>query len=956
MTMFSRFWIAIRYSIAAKLYMLTLVSVGALAVLATASTHFANQAQIAAGKLYLEGVEGVQKVTHLEILFEQHRALITAVPAELQRARIRQIQQTVADLDERIDGSLLAVGAQRDAGIQQLLQEIGADVPKLKQSGHRVLMFADNFAQDQALAISQGDYSQAADNIRSALRVWHQDQITSVNREVDGLASAAHNLTWWVVAAAVTAFVLIGPLTLWAQYRIVGRLRRLTAAMRQLCNNEMSVEVPFTKALDEVGDIARSIDVFKNNGNALALAHLQLDAALNNMPQGLCLFDSNARLLVWNKNYIQMYRIDPNKVGVGNTLRDVLEARVTAGTFPLDPAMFEVNLFASLKANKPFLAEVELDDGRVISVIHQPTADGGWVATHEDVTERTRDARELKRTQGFLDTIINHVPAAIVVKELPSFRYVLVNRTGEKYFGLPGETMIGKTAAQIFPKAAADIIEAHDKSLLQTGKDAFFDSHEIYTTDGNTRIVTSTRVPIFGPDGNPQYLIGVIQDVTERKRDQARIAHMAHHDSLTELPNRAAFNERLAVSLERAAAEKESFAVLCLDLDRFKEVNDVFGHATGDLLLRSVASRLQDACDGVFVARLGGDEFSVITGFGPQPATAEGLTSRLTQALTDDIEVDGHRLRIGLTIGVSVYPDDGSDVATLLANADAALYRAKAEARGTIRFFEPEMDKRLREKRAMQHDLRSAIERNELELYYQPQALIGGEISGFEALVRWHHPSNGMVAPGMFIPLAEESGIIMQLGEWILREACREAASWSNPLRIAVNLSPVQFRHGDLAALVHGILLETGLSPGRLELEITESVLIGDFSRAVSILRRLKNLGVRIAMDDFGTGYSSLSYLQSFPFDKIKIDQAFISNLSQNPQSGAIIRAIIGLGRGLHLPVVAEGVETKEQLAFLVSEECDEVQGYLIGRPQPIAHYARLVGRDKLALPTAAAS
>jgi diguanylate cyclase (GGDEF)-like protein/PAS domain S-box-containing protein len=673
--------------------------------------------------------------------------------------------------------------------------------------------------------------------------------------------------------------------------------------------------------------------------------HMQLDEAINSMGQGLCLFDANNHLLVWNQRYIEMYRIDPHKVRVGCNVRDLLAARIAAGTFPLDPQKYNADLLASLKVRKLFPVDIELADGRVISVVNQPTASGGWVATHEDITERTRSARKLQRAEGFLDTIISNVPSAIVVKEFPSLRYVLVNRMGEKFFGLPSETIIGKTAGQIFPKSAADLIEEHDRRILDTGREEFFDDHPLSTPDGASRIVTTTRIPIFGPDGKPQYLISVVHDVTQRKRDAARIAHMAHHDSLTDLPNRAAFNEFLSASLERAAAEKESFAVLCLDLDRFKEVNDVFGHATGDALLRQVARRLETACTGAFVARLGGDEFSVISGVGPQPATAEALADRLNQALADDIEVEGHRLRVGLTIGVSVFPNDGIDDATLVANADAALYRAKAEERGSIRFFEPDMDRRLREKRALQHDLRSAIERNELELYYQPQALIGGEIGGFEALVRWRHPKRGLVAPGMFIPLAEESGLIIQLGEWILREACREAVSWPNPLRIAINLSPVQFRHGDLAGLVHGILLETGLSPGRLELEITEGVLIGDFSRALSILRRLKNLGVRIAMDDFGTGYSSLSYLQSFPFDKIKIDQAFIANLSQNPQSAAIIRAIIGLGRGLDLPVVAEGVETKEQLAFLVAESCDEVQGFLIGRPQPIDHYASLVGR-----------
>jgi diguanylate cyclase (GGDEF)-like protein len=419
---------------------------------------------------------------------------------------------------------------------------------------------------------------------------------------------------------------------------------------------------------------------------------------------------------------------------------------------------------------------------------------------------------------------------------------------------------------------------------------------------------------------------------------------MAHHDALTNLPNRAAFNKRLAGMIERAASQGEQLAMLGVDFDRFTEINDMFGHSTGDALLREVSRRLQAAAGGAFLARVGGDQFALIV-TGVQPRTAERLAQCLITAVAEEIEIEGHRLRISFTAGVALFPADGLDAATLIRNADAALSRAKAQARGSIRFFQAEMDERVRDRRALQHDLRSAIARRELVLHYQPQALIGGDIVSFEALVRWKHGARGLLSPGEFIPLAEESGQMVSLGEWILREACREAASWPKPLQIAINLSPIQFQHGDVVGLVHQILLETGLTPGRLVLEITEGALIGEFSRAVSILRRLKALGVRIAMDDFGTGYSSLSYLQSFPFNKIKIDRAFIANIHSNPQSATIVRAVIGLGRSLDLSVVAEGVETEAQLAFLRQEGCDEVQGYLIGCPLPIENYAELIGR-----------
>jgi diguanylate cyclase (GGDEF)-like protein/PAS domain S-box-containing protein len=571
-----------------------------------------------------------------------------------------------------------------------------------------------------------------------------------------------------------------------------------------------------------------------------------------------------------------------------------------------------------------------------------------------DITARKRAEDEARSTREFLSVVIENVPVSISVKDAADLRYVLVNRAAEEYLGLSREEIVGKTAHDLFPGPTADSVVARDRDQLKSEGCGTLEGHEIQTPRNGVRAANSKRLTIRGADGQAQYLLVMTEDVTEKLKAEAQIKHLAHHDPLTNLPNRASFNAHFAEAIDRADATGGSFAALCIDLDRFKEINDVFGHSVGDALLCQVSNRMREVAGNAFIARLGGDEFTMILQGSDQPEAAALLAERLREIMVPEFEIEGQRLRAGLSIGIAVYPSDGTSAATLLSNADAALYRSKEDGRGNIRFFEPEMDKRLRERHAIQQDLQSAIARGELELYYQPQATIGGGVIGFEALLRWHHPSRGLIPPMTFIPIAEESGLIVQIGEWVLREACREAATWPIPLQVAVNLSPVQFRHGDLPALVHTVLLETGLAAARLELEITEGVLIADFARAVSVLRRLKALGVRIAMDDFGTGYSSLSYLQSFPFDKIKIDQSFISNLEHNRQSAAIVRAVVSLAHGLGLPVIAEGVESSAQLEFLTRETVDEVQGYLLGRPYPIKHYAGLIGYPSDAAPMAA--
>jgi diguanylate cyclase (GGDEF)-like protein len=447
---------------------------------------------------------------------------------------------------------------------------------------------------------------------------------------------------------------------------------------------------------------------------------------------------------------------------------------------------------------------------------------------------------------------------------------------------------------------------------------------------------------------NGKYLLSTQQDITARVKAEQRVTYLAHHDPLTDLPNRMRFAAELAKRIAESRVLRRQFGVMSFDIDRFKDINDVFGHAAGDIVLAELARRLKEVLhDGDLAARLGGDEFTVISAGDDQPETVTRLAERLSRAMEEEIEVEGRSLRVSLSIGIAMFPQDGSDAAALLANSDAALYRAKAEGRGRFCAFNAGMDRRMHDRRVLQQDLRHAIRRGELALHYQPQASVTGEIFGFEALLRWHHPTRGLITPDEFVPLAEESGQIVEIGRWVLHEACSEAASWPNRLSIAINISPIQFRQDNLVSDVHSTLLATGLSSDRLELEVTEGVLVQDFARALQILRGLKSLGIRIAMDDFGTGYSSLSYLQAFPFDTIKIDKSFTSKLVTDTSADEIVRAVIGLGRGLNIPIVAEGVETEEQRAFLEEAQCQNLQGHLIGRASPIGHYAGLTGAEE---------
>jgi diguanylate cyclase len=493
------------------------------------------------------------------------------------------------------------------------------------------------------------------------------------------------------------------------------------------------------------------------------------------------------------------------------------------------------------------------------------------------------------------------------------------------------------------PAMVSALLPELDPASLPITEDAAATETRLVTAGGEDRAVEVLARPLSWRGGELRLI--AVRDISERKEAAERIAHLAFHDALTGLPNRAVFTDHLTRAVEQAKAAREPMAVLCIDLDGFKAVNDIYGHPAGDALLVGAAQRLRSAVRGnELVARLGGDEFVVVQVGGEQPSHAGLLSERILGALAEPFTIDGQSVRISACIGIALFPTDAATPSDLVKNADMALYRAKAEGRGSARFYEAAMDEALRQRRQLDSDLREALDRGELAVHYQPLATLEtGSILGFEALLRWSHPTLGAIGPDVFISLAEESGLIVRLGEWVLREACAEAARWDPPLKLSVNLSPVQFVQEDLAGSIARILAETGLDPRRLELEVTEGLLIKDAEHAIAVLERLKAMGVEISMDDFGTGYSSLAYFRMFPFDKIKIDQSFIRDMIANPQARAIIRSVIGLGRGLGVPVVAEGVETAAQLDALRDEGCDQVQGYLIARPNPIGFFAGVV-------------
>ncbi|WP_426410558.1 EAL domain-containing protein [Bradyrhizobium ganzhouense] len=573
-----------------------------------------------------------------------------------------------------------------------------------------------------------------------------------------------------------------------------------------------------------IGQLSIARQQLEGSQRELQEQKLRLDTAINNMVEGVCMFDAEKRLVVCNERYARLYQLPPELLRTGTPHADIIRHRVVNGILKGGTNEGAAEQFVSKLAALPFDAVSsridEFADGRLICVMRQPMAGGGWVATH--------------------------------------------------------------------------------------------------------------------------------LDVTEQRRSEAKITHMAQHDALTDLPNRVLLRERMEHALAVTRNGGLDLAVLMLDLDRFKEVNDTLGHPAGDSLLCAVAARLRDcSTETALIARLGGDEFAVIDYVTNPAVEAASLAEKIRKALCEPFDLGDHRVTVGTSIGIAIAPRDGEDSDVLMKSADLALYSAKSGGRGAFRFFEPELDQLMHARRNLERDMRDAIAGGEFELHYQPIFdAATGEVRGFESLLRWHHPERGLVMPGEFIPLAEETGLIVPLGEWVLRTACAEAAKWPADLRIAINLSPAQFRSKELVPVIIGALANSGVAPHRLELEVTETVIMHDSEAVFATLGQLRELGVRIALDDFGTGYSSLSFLQRFPFDKIKIDRSFVNDLSSaSKEAQHLARAVVRFAVSLGKTTTAEGVETKEQLDILRQERCVETQGYHLSRPMPASSVAKMLRR-----------
>ncbi|MBB4440709.1 MULTISPECIES: EAL domain-containing protein [Rhizobium] len=666
-----------------------------------------------------------------------------------------------------------------------------------------------------------------------------------------------------------------------------------------------------------------------------------LDIILSNMQQGVVLLNANLRVVLVNDRFTELLRVPQWLIAVG------VDANTIAGQMVANGDQCQIWLLHLLMNSTALHQQIEIGE-RVLAFTSTPVEDGGWLIQCEDISPLARLERSLAEQRGLFDTALDNMPHGLCMFDADK-NLMLCNAAYARLYCLPEQlTRSGTPLHDILDyRQTLGNAPAHRESYFDVVVEAALKgstaSQNIALMDG--RVVKISHKPME----NGGY-VATHEDVTEAVRAEEQIRYMASHDPLTGLPNRTLLREKIDREL---ALDGKTSAVLCLDLDHFKEVNDTLGHAVGDLLLKAVADRLTDCLhEGDSIARLGGDEFVVFQADVRGRERTSTLAKRIVEVVDKIFIIDGKPIRIGVSIGIAIAPDDGDIADSILRRADTALYKAKSKGRGTFCFFEATMDANRQERRKLELDLQQALETNQFEIYYQPQVdAASEEVVGFEALLRWHHPERGLVSPAEFIPLAEETGLIVPIGEWVLRQACKDAAGWPADIGVAVNLSPLQFRSQTLAHTVVSALSDSELPASRLELEITESVLLTDNETTLATLHHIRGLGVRIAMDDFGTGYSSLSYLRLFPFDKIKIDQSFIRELGSSKDCAAIVKAVVDLGVSLGITTTAEGVETKDQLNRVREQGCREIQGYLFGKPLPLSSVHDLIrGR----LPSAA--
>ncbi len=750
--------------------------------------------------------------------------------------------------------------------------------------------------------------------------LFRQRALSTINRDL--------RLTISGLAVALLLSVLFSWLL---ARRIIGPVAIASRAARGIASGDLKTNIP-EGSDDELGTLLTAMGTMRDNIRMMMerevaqrrSAQARLTDALEGSREGVVLLDADGRIALANSRASEFIDSSPQLLQSGSLLPRAVSPATSDGGYG------------------DLASEARLPDGRWLRVSRSATQEGGVIVVYSDISALKQQEAELHATNLRLDAALKNMSQGLCLYDSEA-RLQVVNRRFCEIFNLsprlvlPGMTFHDILALSVAAGNHGD--QTVDDLLVE--RDRFLTPHESgnyfqHFNDG--RIISIAHRPTS--DGGWLF---TCEDVTEQRRAESQIAFMARHDALTKLPNRSLLAERIEQAIAQAGRGSR-FAVLCLDLDNFKQVNDTLGHPVGDELLCAVADRLRSCVREIdTVARLGGDEFAIIQSDIQSSEDAERLSRRLVECVGAPYEFNGQRAVIGCSVGISLAPGDGTSGEKLLKNADVALYRAKMDGRGTWRFFEPAMDAILQKRRALELDLREAIDKEEFELFYQPfYDLRLNRISGFEALLRWRHPTRGLVAPDQFIPIAEEIGLIVPLGEWVLRRACEQAATWPNGLKIAINVSATQFRSQSLVKSVISALEASQLPAPRLELEITESVLLTNSAETLATLHKLRQLGVCIALDDFGTGYSSLSYLRGFPFDKLKIDQSFVRDATADG-SKLIVRAIIGLGKGLGMRTIAEGVETIDQLNQMKAEGCNEAQGFLFSPPVPVTEVAAII-------------